>query len=149
MSEIQLTQLVAAVDTNVPSGSLIIDPAGNTVTFYKYKGTLASADMLEITPESIRRKFKYSASRGSTLALKLQVDTDLSEILQPDVLPNEAFNKERLTDEILDGFKDHPHDHMVVQDKYRLVFIIENEEIPPVLQQYVDSGDLKIIRVAP
>lgn len=38
--QVPLTDMLKAVDSNLPASSIIRDPSGNAYTFYKYKGTL-------------------------------------------------------------------------------------------------------------
>lgn len=145
--EIPLTQLANVVAGNAPHSSLIIDPSGNSITFYKYKGTLAEAQCHEITPESIRRKFKHAVTRGSTLALSIDSGTSLADIISPSVLPEAAFNLENLTEAVMEPFKDPPHEILVIENLFRLVFIVKTEEFPMELTQFIERGDLKLVKI--
>ena len=88
---VALTELIEAVDNNAPNATLLIDPAGNTITFYKYKGHLLQSDAFEISEERIRRTFKFAVTRGSTMALSLKPEDDITEYITPNVLPVGAF----------------------------------------------------------
>ena len=146
--EIPLTALVTKVDENYPKATLLIDPSANSITFFKYKATLAEARALDITPESMRRKFKYAATRGSMLALSVTNATEFDEIFVPNVLPLEAFSADRLTEELLEPFKDAPNDYLFPNENFRLIFVVLTEDdIPERLREFIQNGDLKVVRI--
>ena len=84
---IVLNQLIEAVNDCSPNASLLIDPVGNSVVFYKYKGSLVQSDLMEFTAEMIRRRFKYAATRGATLGFVMKSEDDITEFIQPNILP--------------------------------------------------------------
>ena len=144
---IPLQQLTAAVDSNLPAGTIIFDRSGNSATFYKYKGTLVERDSLEFNLSTLRSRVKHAVNRGSTLAIKIHHEDDISGFIERSAISPELFNRNKITTAILDTYMDSRDDYVVLQDDFRIVFIIQQEIIPNCLQRYVDIGDLIPIRI--
>ena len=144
---IPLTQLVQAVDSNLPSGTIILDPSGNSIVFYKYKGTLVERDTPDFTQSTMRSRIKHSVSRGSTLAIKISQEDDITPQLTRDFLPVEIFHREKITQDLLDTYSNDRSDYVMLDEHYRFVFIIVGDAVPQCLQRFVASGDLVPIAI--
>mmetsp|Transcript_28767 Transcript_28767/g.28457 ORF Transcript_28767/g.28457 Transcript_28767/m.28457 type:complete len:150 (+) Transcript_28767:10-459(+) len=144
---VPLTDMLVAVDNNLPSASIIRDPSGNAYTFYKYKGTLAERASPEWNPSSLARKSKYSAIRGAHLVIVMNPNDDITEMIQPNIIPANFFNKTRLTDDDLTPFMDDRHDYLSLHQDFRLVVLLTAPGVPHCLQRYIDAGDFKFIDI--
>ncbi|CAG9329626.1 unnamed protein product [Blepharisma stoltei] len=144
---VPLTQLVAAVDNNLPASSIIRDPSGNAYTFYKYKGTLAERASNEWNPATLARKAKYAVTKGDTLAIVMNPNDDITDMIQPNIIPANFFNRNRLRDEDLEPFMEDRRDYLFVHEKFRLVVILTEDGAPHCLQRYIDAGDFQFIDI--
>lgn len=139
---VPLTQLTEAIDSNLPAGTIILDQSGNSVIFFKYKGTLVERDTPDFNPGTLRSRIKHALSRGSTLALKINENDDISNFFSPDCIPIEIFHREKITKELLDSFSTSRDDYVFLDKDYRCSFVIVGSVIPACLQRFVECGDL-------
>ena len=144
---IRLQEIPSAVDSNSPSSTLLIDPSLNSVVFYKYKGTLVERDTLDFNDSTLRSRIKHSLTRGSTLALKLSSQDDISQFLHRDAINPDLFNRSRISKDYLDSLSSGRDDYVLLDPNFRLVVIIAEENVPQCLQRFVDSGDLVPTRI--
>lgn len=139
---VPLTQLNEAIDSNLPAGTIILDQSGNSVIFFKYKGTLVERDTPDFNAGTLRSRIKHALSRGSTLALKINESDDVTSYFSPDCIPIEIFHREKITKELLDSFSTSRDDYVFLDKDYRFTFVIIGSVIPACLQRFVESGDL-------
>jgi hypothetical protein len=145
---IPLGEIINAIDANLPAGTVILDPSGNSVIFFKYKGTLIERDSLEFNQAMIRSRVKYSITRGSVLAIKLSHEDDLTQYLVPDTIPTQIFNTTKITRPLLDSFSEGRDDYVSLDKDFRIVFIIKENIIPVFLQRFINEGDLIPVLIA-
>ena len=115
--------------------------------FYKYKGTLVERDSVEFNERVLRSRAKHSLNRGSTLALKIHEEDDITAFLVPGVIDPRLFNRSKVTPQMLDSYMDARDDYVVMQDEYRFVFLVKGSQIPRCLEQYVKTGDLVPVNI--
>lgn len=147
IKSIPLTGLVDEVDANVPKGTIVLDPLGNSIVFYKYKGTLVERDTLDWNQATLRSRAKYSLNRGSTLALKINEEDDIDEYLVRGTLDPEIINRSKVNYDILDTYSSGRDDMIVMQDEYRFVILVKGDKVPRCLEKYISQGDLVAIRI--
>jgi hypothetical protein len=143
----QLTQLVQAVESNLPSGTIILDTTGNVSTFYKYKGTLVERDSSEFNEATLRSRIKHSLTRGSTLAIRLHPQDDISEFLTPSSINPIIMNRSKITQGYLDSLSEGRDDLVLLDQDYIFTVIINGTQIPACLQPFVNAGDLVPITI--
>ncbi|OMJ71727.1 hypothetical protein SteCoe_29971 [Stentor coeruleus] len=147
IKSIPLASLVAEVDANIPKGTIILDPSGNTLVFYKYKGTLIERDSLEWNQATLRNRVKHSFSRGSTLALKINEEDDIDEYLVRGTLDPEIMNRSKVNYDILNTYSSGRDDVVIMQDDYRFVILVHGDKVPHCLEKYISQGDLVTLRI--
>lgn len=138
----QLTQLLAAVEENLPAGTLVLDTTGNASVFFKYKGTLVERDSLDFNLGTLRSRIKYSVSRGSTLAIKIHHEDDISEFLVYEGINPDIMNRNKITQQYLDTLSSGRDDPVLLDKDYRFTIVINGTTYPQYLQKYIDQGDL-------
>ena len=143
----QLTQLISAVEANLPAGTLILDTTGHVSTFYKYKGTLVERDSPEFNESTLRLRIKHSLTRGSTLALRLNPSDDITEFLTPSCINPQIINRSKITQSYLDTLSSGRDDYVILDSNYIFTIIISGTQVPPCIQPFVSSGDLVPITI--
>lgn len=138
----QLTQLINAVEANLPAGTLILDTTGNVSTFYKYKGTLVERDSPEFNESTLRQRIKHSLTRGSTLALRLHPSDDITEFLTATCINPQIINRSKITQSYLDSLSSGRDDYVILDSHYIFTIIINGTQVPSCLQPFISSGDL-------
>jgi hypothetical protein len=144
---ISLNQLIDAVDSNLPAGTIILDPSGNSITFYKYKGTLVERDSLEFNQPRLRSAINHSVKNGSTLAIKIHAEDDISSFITRETISPELFNRAKITNQVLDTYQANRDDFVILHNDFRFVFIVKSNVIPNCLQVYIDQRDLVPIQI--
>ena len=143
----QLTQLPGAVDANLPAGTLVLDTTGNVSVFYKYKGTLVERDTPDFNLSTLRSRIKYSISRGSTLALKINHADNISEFLVTEGINPDIMNRNKISQQYLDSLSSGRDDLVMLDKDYRFTIVINGSSYPQCLQRYIDQGDLVPITI--
>jgi hypothetical protein len=150
VKQVSLGGMLSAIDENQPIATLLLDTSGNSETFFKYKGCLHLVyDPYENTPERLREKVKHSLTRGDTLVLSCGAGSDILNLFNPNVFPEECLNKSEITLEFLDRFKDSPNEHPPYGvDTFKMVVIVEAQEVPAWAQNLIARGRLIPVRIA-
>lgn len=146
--EVSLTDMLTAVEEHQPVATLILDPSLNSLTFYKYKGTLVDGrEPTALAHHSTGRAAKYAIKSGDTLAIFLPEGSTLQEIFDPSTFLPQTLVKSELTHELLSIYKDDPDDVVVCDREFRFVVIVRSDEAPAWAQEFIEAGRLRTLRI--
>jgi hypothetical protein len=139
---INLTELVNEISSNLPCGTIVVDPRAESIVFYKYKGILIKRNSRDFNPSMLRHLVKHSLNNGLTFAIELHESDDIASFLVPGVVDPLLMNRLKITAALLSSYLDSSDDSVVLQEDFRLIFIIRGNIVPLCLQPYLSSGDL-------
>eukprot|EP00359_Climacostomum_virens_P003923 CAMPEP_0204901980 /NCGR_PEP_ID=MMETSP1397-20131031/3400_1 /ASSEMBLY_ACC=CAM_ASM_000891 /TAXON_ID=49980 /ORGANISM="Climacostomum Climacostomum virens, Strain Stock W-24" /LENGTH=141 /DNA_ID=CAMNT_0052070419 /DNA_START=84 /DNA_END=509 /DNA_ORIENTATION=+ len=140
--------MLNAVEANQPIATLILDTSMNSLTFYKYKGTLLDGrDSAFLTPSALARSAKYAIKHGDTLAIFLPLDVTLQSLFEPRHFLPQTLVKTELTDGVLSIYQEGPDDNMSLDRDFKFVIIVRSDEIPDWAHEFIGHGRLRVIRI--
>jgi len=142
-------KLQEALDASQPVATLVLDPSGNSLTFFSYKAVLADSELGagEISPEAIKEKVKYAIRREDTLAIHLTNAYTLQEVFHPSALSQRFLVKSEVTDEDLDMYWESAYDTYRSLQNFKFVVVVKSHEIPAWANEFIDSGRLLPVRI--
>jgi hypothetical protein len=145
--EVTLGEMLLAIGENQPVATLILDPSLNSLTFFKYKGTLVDGREPIFPTRTMRVAAKHAITRGDTLAIFVKSDQTLQGFFSPTELLPETLVKTELTYEVLSIYKETPDDFITCDSEFKFVVIVQTEEVPAWANEFIDQGRLRVLRI--
>jgi hypothetical protein len=146
--EIGLGELEEAISQNQPVATLLLDPSGNSLVFFRYNGALIDGqEALSMTPASIKPKAKFAITTGDSLAIFLTPAQSLQQLFERSSFPPQILVKTELTRDVLSIYKDSPGEILINRADFRLTIIVRSPDVPAWANELIDQGRLRPIRI--